>query len=100
MADLDALRNQLEQLQARLDGGAGEAPGGGQAAAQAAPPSVKVVYSHRKLSNFDGDTAKLDDWTTEAKAAIRTQALGGEDAVDFLKTHLVGAAKNESRYAE
>lgn len=64
--------------------------------AGALPPS-KFVYAARKMSKFDGNQDRLEDWVQEAKSVISNMGLTGKGASEFLISHLEGDAKREVR---
>jgi transposase InsO family protein len=86
--EMVALRRRLELLEAA------------QGEADREPQPVRVLYTHRKLEKYKGEPGGLDDWEREARAAIATQGLHGQQAAEFLLSNLDGSAKREVRYAD
>ena len=88
-ADMDALVQQLADLQARLDKQEKDKDVGG---------APRLVYTQRKIQKFEGDLSKYEGWKMEVKAALRN--LGkGTGVRDFFLSHLEGAARREIYYS-
>jgi hypothetical protein len=84
-AQVQQLQEALEALQQKVC----------EADAAHAHPPAKFVYAARKMSKFDGARDKLDDWLQEARSTITNMGLIGQDASEFLITHLEGEAELE-----
>ena len=88
-ADMDALVQQLADLQAGLDKQEKDKDVGG---------APRLVYTQRKIQKFEGDLSKYEGWKMEVKGALRN--LGkGTGVRDFFLSHLEGAARREIYYS-
>ena len=82
---MEEVQEQLQNLQAQLE------------ATKKTGTTAKFVYAVRKLSKFSDQLHGLDDWIQEARSTISNMGLAGEEASEFLVTHLEGNAKREVR---
>ena len=82
MANMEELKQQIEDLQRRLE----------------QKVSVRVAPS-RKLEKFCGDDTKnIEDWIEDARSIVST--LPEDEKVNFLMGNIGGVARNEIKFAE
>ena len=97
---MEGVKEESATLKAQIDAikvnsGASTSSGGNLAQG---PTSIsKFVYTARKMSKFDGQQSRLEDWVQEVKSTISNMGLTGSDASEFLVSHLEGGAKHEVR---
>ena len=53
---------------------------------------IRLVYAPKKLNDFRGIDQDFDEWSAQAKDALKIQSLTGQAAAEFIIGHLVGQA--------
>ncbi|PIK37873.1 hypothetical protein BSL78_25296 [Apostichopus japonicus] len=91
MADLDEMRQRLDELEKELveaKKGSSERPG-----------VVYLLPKEKKLRSFSGvENQDVLSFIEEAKAALRLRKLEDQDASEFVIAHLEGSARQEVKH--
>ena len=96
MESLEEMRRELEQLRESWRKDHREL----ETLRDRSPATTIVLQRDRKLHRYTGGEGSaycVDTWIEDAKSIIKSQALKGDEAVEFLLSHLDGAARNELR---
>lgn len=106
-AELQRLRQRLEQLQAENKRLSGEGTAGNAGSSATSTQSVRreqvlFVPRERRCPKFSGSATagplSVEEWIEEAKSCIRAMHMSNFDKALFLFDHLEGEARNEIKY--